>query len=122
MVLESTICDIVLGNIQGELDKQNEKWVIREETNIAAVVTRAQAEKEKKSMKPFKVPNVEYNEITVDALKKEQSNDSTLQRLRQYAREIKIMKTKSCNKFRYEVEKDEMYRIFETVKGDFKSE
>jgi hypothetical protein len=81
MVLESAICDLVLGNIQGVLDKPIEKWVSREVTNIAAVVTRAQAEKEKKAMKPLKVPKVEDNEITVDVLKKEQSNDNTLQRL-----------------------------------------
>jgi hypothetical protein len=31
------------------------------------------------------------------------------------------MKTKSGNKFRYEVEKDVLYRMFETVKGDLKS-
>ncbi|XP_060567436.1 uncharacterized protein LOC132726182 [Ruditapes philippinarum] len=32
------------------------------------------------------------------------------------------MKTKSGNKFRYEVEKDVLYGIFETMKGDLKSE
>jgi hypothetical protein len=120
MVLESAICGLVLGNIV--LDKPNEKWVSRELTNIAAVVTRAQAEKEKKAMKPLKVPKVEDNEITVVVLKKEQSNYNTLQRLWQYARENKIMKTKRGNKFRYEVEKDVLFRIFETVKGDLKSE
>jgi hypothetical protein len=62
MVLESAICDLVIGNIQGVLDKPNEKWVSREVTNIAAVATRAQAEKEKKAMKPLKVPKVEDNE------------------------------------------------------------
>jgi hypothetical protein len=73
-------------------------------------------------MKPLKVPKVEDNEITVDVLKKEQSNDNTLQRLWQYARENKIMKTKRGNKFRYEVENDVLYRIFETWKVDLKSE
>jgi hypothetical protein len=32
------------------------------------------------------------------------------------------MKTKSGNRFRCEVEKDALYRIFEAVKGDLKSE
>jgi hypothetical protein len=59
MVLESAICYLVLGNIQGVLDKPNENWVSREVTNIAVVITRAQAEKEKKAMKPLKVPKVE---------------------------------------------------------------
>ncbi|XP_053406591.1 uncharacterized protein LOC128559314 [Mercenaria mercenaria] len=62
MVLETVICYLVLGNISGVLDKPDDKWVCRDaskveatDTNVAAVVTRAQAEKEKKSMKPLKV-------------------------------------------------------------------
>ncbi|XP_053381689.1 uncharacterized protein LOC128549191 [Mercenaria mercenaria] len=129
MVLETVICDLVLGNISGVLDKPDDKWVGRDarkveatDTDVAAVVTRAQAEKEKKPMKPLKVPVIKEDEITVELLKKAQSEDKSLNRLWRYAEEKKIKATKGGNKYRYEISKDVLYRIFESVKGDKKVE
>ncbi|XP_060590979.1 uncharacterized abhydrolase domain-containing protein DDB_G0269086-like [Ruditapes philippinarum] len=95
MLNKNCVMIAIDGRARVYLISQMRSGLAEKVTNIAAVVTRAQAEKEKKAMKPLKVPKVEDNEITVDVLKKEQSNDNTLQRLWQYAKENKIMKKKA---------------------------
>lgn len=45
-----------------------------------------------------------------------------MNKLWRYAEEKKIKSTKGGNKYRYEISKDVLYRIFETVKGDKKVE
>ena len=59
MVLTSLICDLVLGNIDGVSDTPDQRWSRYEESEplpesvAAAVVTRAQAEKAKKTLEGF---------------------------------------------------------------------
>lgn len=75
-----------------------------------AVSTRAQAEKEKKSMKPLKVL-AEITDVSPSKFKSEQENDPTLLQWWKYAKDGKKFYSKSGEVF-WKIEDGLLYRVF----------
>ena len=123
MVLSSLICDLVLGNVKGVADTPDHQWSRQDrsgplhETVTAAVVTRAQAEKEKRPLKALNVPSPELDNINVERLQKAQKDDTSLKKLWSYADSSKEMSTRGGNRYHYSVKKGVLYREFEQPKG-----
>ena len=125
LVPKSLICDLVIGNISGARDKPDETWEPQHivkceapEAVSAAVMTRAQAEKEKKPIKPLKVLSSDgFPEINHEQLQKAQKDDESLSKLWAYAQDGKHFKTKGGNTFWYETKRHVLYRIFELKAG-----
>ena len=73
MVLSSLICDLVLGNIEGVSDTPDQQWSRHEESEplpesvAAVVVTRAQAEKAKKTLKTLSLPSLQFETLDIDS-------------------------------------------------------
>ena len=115
MVLKTLICDLVLGNMPCISDIPDENW--NSETIAAAVVTRAQAEKEKRPMKPLLVPDQCDDEINVQKLMQAQKEDQALNKLWNLAQSGEEYTKKGGKKWKYFVKKDVLYRQFEQTKG-----
>jgi hypothetical protein len=125
MVPKSIICDLVLGNIPGVLDKPDPNWTKHQEpktsiqeSKVAAVMTRAQAKKAEQPINALNVPTPSCNaEINVDSLKRAQKEDTSLNKLWSHTLINKELMTKGGHKYRYEDRKGVLYRIFEQKRG-----
>ncbi|XP_053388947.1 uncharacterized protein LOC123538510 [Mercenaria mercenaria] len=120
MVPKTLICDLIIGNIPGVRDVTDPEWTsIRDKSEAtAAVMTRAQTQKAEGPMKALQVPEPSCDkEVNVDNLKKAQKEDKALEKLWSIAVAEERLKTASGAEYRYEVQKDVLYRIFKKTNG-----
>ena len=75
--MKKPLYDLVIGNIPGVRSKPAENWHLRADNKveISAVTTRAQAEREKKPLKPLNTPTGAVHEISTDDLIEAQAED-----------------------------------------------
>ena len=80
-------------------------------TSTAAVMTRAQSAKEKRPIKPLKVPEVTGSEITSEQLKKLQKEDSTLTKYFGYAIDKKLFQIRAGFRYTFDVKKGILFKM-----------
>jgi hypothetical protein len=71
MVLKSLICDLVIDNVAGVLDRPDPEWKETEESSpVAAVMTREQRERANRSTNTLTVPKPSCEtEVDIEKLK-----------------------------------------------------
>ncbi|XP_069107370.1 uncharacterized protein [Argopecten irradians] len=114
MCMRDPIYDLVIGNVDEAKLTADVDWRPRsEECKSAAVVTRAEAKKEKQAIRPL---NVQVKEIVgLEGLEKAQKADKSLDRWRE------IAKTKGDNpgnKYRMEIKNNILYRVYKQKRGE----
>ena len=83
MCMKQPIYDLVIGNIPGVRNDPDENWMTpTDETSgeASAVTTRAQAEKDKRALRPLIVPTAETPDMDLQKLKEAQQKDTSLQK------------------------------------------
>lgn len=116
MVMENPIYDLVLGNAPGVSKMPDENWGKQGE-NIAAVVTRAQAKKSERSIKPLNVAHVDAPLVNAVTLEGAQHEDSSLNKLWDLAQSGEMQKTRGNQIYKYEVKNSILYRVYNQVRG-----
>ena len=118
--LKKPLYDLVIGNIPGVRSKPAENWYMREDNKveISAVTTRAQAEREEKPLKPLKTPTGAVHEISTDDLMEAQAEDPVLKELWELARKGEDMRTRGQQRYRMQVKRGLLYRVYDQPKGN----
>ena len=114
MCMEKPLYDLILGNIPSVSDIPDPRW--RRECN--AVTTRAQAETEKRPIKPLKVPAAELHDVNIETLIQAQQNDKTLQKMWKIAEQDDMGKSQANGSWRIEVHKGILSRVYEDRRGE----
>ena len=114
MCMGKPLYDLILGNIPSVSDIPDPRW--RKECN--AVTTRAQAEKEKRPIKPLKVPTAELHDVNMETLIQAQQNDKTLQKMWKIAEQVDTGKSQANGSWRIEVHKSILSRVYEDRRGE----
>ena len=130
MVMDNPIHELVLGNIPGIRQKPDDEWRPKTlasndegqsfancEIEMGAVTTRGQSKRDRKPIKPLIVPERKSDEIDIERLKEEQNNDDSLKKAFAHAKDKSVFGTKRGNGYRYEVQKDVLYRVYSNVRG-----
>ena len=128
MCMEKPICDLIIGNFLGvqeaTVGPQKDGQLPEDSTELSvgiaqAVVTRNQARRAKESLRPLTVePSHTIGVVDVQELQRAQKDDQTLERLFGLAKEGKEFTTKGYKNFRFEVQKEVLYRVCDEPKGD----
>ncbi|XP_060603795.1 uncharacterized protein LOC132756686 [Ruditapes philippinarum] len=120
MVLKSLICDLVIGNVAGVLDKPDPEWKETEEPSaVAAVMTRAQHQRADRPTRALTVPKPSCEaEVDIEKLKESQKGDSSLKKVWDLAEKAEELQTKGGAKFKYVVENGVLFRAYFQKNGD----
>ena len=142
LCMKETLYDLVIGNISGAVlrprsfDKSTEvherdllinaeKDEVRSEEQLnvtTAVETRHMKEKAKALPKQLRVPEFQ-NEVTLETLKKEQAEDSSLKKSWEYSTQEKTTGTNDDDRIvRFDVERGLLYRKFRSPHHNFGDE
>ncbi|XP_033726122.1 uncharacterized protein LOC117315829 [Pecten maximus] len=115
MCMKDPIYDLVIGNVDTAKLTADVDWrPLSEENKSAAVMTRAEAKREKQPIKPLNVQAKEVDFVGLDGLQKAQQEDKSLNRWHE------IAKTKEGNqgdKYRMEIKNNILYRIYRQKRG-----
>src|SRR6218665_2978246 len=143
LCMKETLYDLVIGNIPGaELrpkysDKSTEVHEYDLFTNAGegpinsaahinvatAVETRGMKEKAKALPKPLRVPEFQNENITLEALKKEQAEDSSLKKYWEFSAQKEVPVTNNVDRVvRFVVERGLLYRKFQSPTYNFGDE
>ncbi|XP_069106410.1 uncharacterized protein [Argopecten irradians] len=116
LCMKDPIYDLVIGNVDEAKLTADVDWRPRsEECKSAAVVTRAEAKKEKQAIRPLNVQVKEIELVGLEGLEKAQKADKSLDRWRE------IAKTKGDNpgnKYRMEIKNNILYRVYKQKRGE----
>ncbi|XP_069119292.1 uncharacterized protein [Argopecten irradians] len=116
MCMKDPIYDLVIGNVDEAKLTADVDWRPRsEECKSAAVVTRAEAKKEKQAIRPLNIQVKEIELVGLEGLEKAQKADKSLDRWRE------IAKTKGDNpgnKYRMEIKNNILYRVYKQKRGE----
>ncbi|XP_013382645.1 uncharacterized protein LOC106153310 [Lingula anatina] len=110
MVMEKPVYDVVLGNIPGVSNIPDPEW--RQEVEIGAVTTRAQAKKEKLDIRPLKVALPGIQEVNSNELIAAQKADSSLEKCYQLASSGELKQTKGQGSYGFVVKNDILYKCY----------
>ena len=83
-----------------------------------AVLTRSQAKKTSKPVKPLKVPNIEVKQIGAEQLKKAQQEDVSLKKLWEKAVSGEELRTRGSHVYKYEIKRGLLYRVYLPPNGN----
>ena len=110
------IYDVVLGNIPGarEPNDPDENW---KGDQGLAVVTRNQRKNETKPVRKLKVPK-QTDIATADEFRREQANDSTLDRVREQAESREVKTSRNGNQSLFLKKQGLLYREFKSGAGE----
>src|SRR6218665_1089767 len=143
LCMKETLYDLVIGNIPGaELrpkysDKSTEVHEYDLFTNVGkgpnnsvaqinvatAVETRGMKKKAKALPKPLRVPEFQNENITLEALKKEQAKDSSLKKYWEFSAQKEVPVTNNVDRVvRFVVERGLLYRRFQSPTYNFGDE
>lgn len=114
--LESPIADLVMGNIP-EIEQRDNQDLHQdpEGTDVKAAAVETRAQQRHKPIIPLRVP-VAGDLVTHEVLAQLQKEDSTLERIRDYAEEGREIVTGKDNKSKYLWKKNILYRSFSSPK------
>ncbi|XP_053378778.1 uncharacterized protein LOC128548205 [Mercenaria mercenaria] len=121
MVPKSLICDLVIGNVPGVLDRPDPEWKKKiADTSVAAVMTRSQSRKAELPTKALNVPKPSCEtEVNVETLKASQKEDKALQKLWDLAKTEDMLETKGGAKYKFAIRNGVLYRVYLQTKGAY---
>ncbi|XP_071501873.1 uncharacterized protein [Diadema antillarum] len=116
LCMNNPVYDVILGNVAGvrEPNDPDSSW---QADSGLAVETRAQRREAAKPQRAMKVPR-QADIATADEFRREQSNDESLEKIRQQAESSEVKTSRNGNQSRFIAKKGLLYREFRAGCGE----
>ncbi|XP_070179136.1 uncharacterized protein [Littorina saxatilis] len=120
IVMDDPPYDLLIGNRVQFVDSVTREVPVYRSPDVISVLTRAQAEREDKSLKPLPAARAALGNVTPALLAKAQESDPTLATPREHAKSGKVKLSGKHGKSKFLREKRLLYREFSNREGAFK--
>ncbi|XP_070200772.1 uncharacterized protein [Littorina saxatilis] len=120
VVMDDPPCDLLIGNRVQFVDGVTREVPVYRSPDVISVLTRAQAEREDKPLKPLPAARAALGNVTPALLAKAQDSDPTLATPRGHAKSGKVKLSGKHGRSRFLRDKKLLYREFSNQEGTFK--
>ncbi|XP_070209513.1 uncharacterized protein [Littorina saxatilis] len=120
VVMDDPPCDLLIGNRVQFVDGVTREVPVYRSPDVISVLTRAQAEREDKPLKPLPAARAALGNVTPALLAKAQDSDPTLATPREHAKSGKVKLSGKHGRSKFLRDKKLLYREFSNQEGTFK--